>query len=875
MKRKRLAISLSIIFLKAGWVFALILIAQPVQADLIKKTKENIQDIKKENSQQTKCLSLQIKNLKCKNINPITPNSIEEFPHPVTSAESLLVQSSVVQVTNVQLNSMDDGIEVILETAGGETLQVVTTSKGNSLIIDIPNAQLDLPQGKEFRQEKPFSGIASVNVAASGNNSIQVIVTGVDGVPTGEILQNQPGLVVSVTPPETAGAEDADIEIIVTAEKTPEDLQNVPISITALTEEELEDAQIDSLQGIANNTPNFSIFSQGGRTFTYYNIRGLGNNGFSGDSVAFYIDDVPFDSGRFIDLDLIDLERVEVLRGPQNTLYGRNTQGGVVNIITKLPTNIPESRIGASYGNYNSRNLQYSFSGAVIPDKLSLRFSGNYEAQDGFYKNTFLDENVGKRFGIAGRGQLLWQPSDEWTISFNTFGSYNDDEFSPFSFFKQSDPFKIEQDFIGYNELSTNAQALKIAYNGSAFRTTSVTTRRFSNQFQSTDGDVSPAPLARYINEFNSTVWTQEIRFQSPLDSDQFRWLFGGYYESYEYNTVADGFRLTEQGASAFGFPAPGTDRASGELYRNTYAVFGQVDYKPVPSLTLTAGLRYESNKTRLDRRRNYELAAGGSFPIGETVNDVEQNSDELIPRLAVEYRFNPNLMIYTSITRGYKPGGLNYRADTEVGRPFEEETSWNYEVGLKSSWFDNRLTANLAVFNTQVDNYQVPLPDISGQFRNIVNAGVSITGFELELKAEPIDGFNLITGFGYIDGKFTDYTNPFTGQNFNGNRLTYTPKFTYNLAAQYRSPGGGIFARMELQGFGTYFFDDANEIQQDPFALVNARIGYEGKNYGVYLFANNIFDTEYVTSAFAFPPRILASYGNPVTYGIQVRASF
>ncbi|GAB1537715.1 hypothetical protein NUACC21_03680 [Scytonema sp. NUACC21] len=177
-------------------------------------------------------------------------------------------------------------------------------------------------------------------------------------------------------------------------------------------------------------------------------------------------------------------------------------------------------------------------------------------------------------------------------------------------------------------------------------------------------------------------------------------------------------------------------------------------------------------------------------------------------------------------------------------------------------------------MFHTDVDNYQVLLTDNFGFFANVANAAVSVTGLEFEMRTQPIQGLELVAGVGYVNSQFKDYTNPFTGVNFSNNRVPFAPEVTYNVAAQYRSPGG-IFARLELRGYGKTYFDDANQVKQDPFALVNARIGYEGANYGIYLFANNLFDTSYITSGFLFsPPNAIAGFGEPLTYGVQVRAN-
>ena len=602
----------------------------------------------------------------------------------------------------------------------------------------------------------------------------------------------------------------------------------------------------------------------------------MGNSNFlSRDAVGFYVDDVPFDNGSFLDLNLIDLERVEILRGPQSTLYGRNSQAGVVNIISRPPTNQPEFRSSASYGNYNYRNLQLSLSDAIIPDKLSLRLAGAYTARDGMFENTFLDKSVGEESGFAGRAQLLWEPSEDWKISFNATASVDDDGSPVLVPLNSPDPFKIDQDFNGFYDANNNTQALKITYDSSAVRVTSVTARRYSFQDSILDADVSAVDLVRRRAQFDSTVWSQELRIQSPQNADKFRWLLGGYYESNRFNAGKSGLQFSSLAAQQFGLPAPGFDNTTYDTNRDTRAIFGQVDYKPIEPLTLTAGLRYESSSTNLDRQRVYEIdGSSATVPVGQALNDIEENDSIVLPRFALEYRFNPNLMAYSSVSRGYKPGGLNPTANDDSVLRYGKETSWNYEVGLKSSWLDDRLTANLALFTTQLNDYQAVVSSFDRLSSTVVNGDARINGLEFEVRANPIKGLDLIAGIGYIDAEFTNYVNPFTNERFDGNKLTYAPQYTYNLAAQYRSDGG-FLTRLELQGNGKTFFDDANRLKQNPFALVNARIGYERDNYGVYLFANNLFETEYLLTAFTALGVDRGGYGNPRTFGLQVRANF
>ncbi|MBC1305781.1 TonB-dependent receptor domain-containing protein, partial [Trichormus variabilis] len=761
------------------------------------------------------------------------------------------------------------------ETPDGEISAPETLQEGNIFIADIPNAILALPEGKVFREDTPVDGISYVTVTQEeSNNTVRVTISSPGNLPPIQVVNQSNNLTIALTPTPTS----PDIELIVTAQKRPEDAQDVPLSLTVIPQQEIEDAQIRSFQDIANNTPNFSFLptTAGSADFGYYSVRGLNNFNFlaNQDTVGFYIDDVPFDYGGFLDVGLIDLERVEVLRGPQSTLYGRSSPAGVVNVISRPPSNQPEMRISALYGSYNNRELQLSLSDAIIPDKLAFRLAGAYNARDGVFDNIFLNKPIGERSQLTGRAQILWTPTPEWNISFNAYASDNDNGNPTFSRQNAQNPFQVSQEVDGFNRLSTNTQALKISYNGNGFRATSITSRRFSNQ-NTLVGDNFPGDLLQQIIGINSTLWSQEFRLQSPESADRLRWLLGGYYESRNFNVLDDTFKYTDAGAVAFGVPAPGSDRVSAEQNRQTYAIFGQIDYKPIAPLTLFAGWRYETADAELDRRRVFVNPDGTVNPPTAEVRNATLNSDAFIPRFGLQYRFNPNLMAYATIAKGYRPSGFNYRADTEDTRRFQEETTWTYEVGLKSSWLDDRLSANLSIFQSDVDNYQVLLTDDFGFFRNVTNANVKVTGLEFELKAKPLQGLDLIAGIGYVDSKFKNYRNPFTNGDFSNNRVPFAPELTYNLAVQYRSPGG-IFARAELRGYGITYFDDANQVKQDPYALVNARIGYEGEKYGIYLYANNLFDTRYITSGFLFPPpNVTAGFGDPVTYGVRVSASF
>lgn len=794
---------------------------------------------------------------------------LKDRPRAFTTVREWLAQDTQpkpIQITGVRLNPTEQGLEVILETVDGELPAPTPTTAGNKTIVEIPNAVLVLPGGQGFQSSDPEDGIASVSVMQLNATTVQITVTGTEKAATVSVRSSDLALTLSVTP--TLEEE----EVVVTAQKRPEPAQNVPISLTVIPRQTLEEADINSVRRVAANVPNF-FATLGQRSFNFQTIRGIGNSNYLvRDAIGFYIDGVPYENvHQYLPGELFDLERVEVLRGSQGTLYGRSSQAGVVNIISRAPTKIPEFQIGGGYGNYNQRRVNLSVSDELVKDQLAFRLSGSYNARDGFTRDTLLGEDADAQSSLFGRANFVWTPSKEWNISFNGNVGSNQDGDATFVLLSQRDPFKVQRNIPGSLDVNINTQSLRIAYEGAAVNVIATTARNRTDLTYISDIDYSPIDLLRGESVQPSTIWSQEIRIQSPASADRFRWVVGGYYQSRSLDIRSKTF-YTPLAAALFGLPDSGFGRLTGLYDQTTFAGFGQIDFKPIEPLTLTAGLRYETFGDRLSRSNTFELPGLGEVPVGPSLNNSQINGDIVLPRFAVQYRFSPAVMAYGSVARGYKPGSQNYASDDLTQLLARPEKAWSYELGVKSNWFNNRLTANVAVFWSDIDDYQLLLPDEFGFASVTTNGGVRTRGFELELAAKPFQGFEVVAGFGYTNAKFTQYRNPFTGVSFSGNRLTYAPDYTLNLGVQYRN--SGFFGRVDLQGLGTYFFDDANTIKQSPFALINARIGYEWKNAGIYFYVDNLFNQEYVTAAFR-PPETLASFGDSRTFGFQVRAKF
>jgi iron complex outermembrane recepter protein len=813
-------------------------------------------------------------------------NPEHRFDQAKTPLEAISQAKSPTLIQDLQISSQEDILKILIVTSETalELAAGSPTVSGKSLVYDIPNAALKNNQPIERLQPAP--GIERIMLQPlpadpSRESRVQLVITGRQQAPDSVQLktqEGQQGLLIGVKIPETgridAAAEESgdEEELVVTAQKREENPQEIPISITVFNEQAVEDSQINNIADLAARTPNFSINpSTSGRIFTFYGLRGLNNANFLSrkDVVGFYVDEVPYDYAAFINFDLVDIERIEVLRGPQSTLYGRNSQAGVVNILTRPPTNKPELRLNAGYGSFDTKNIGLSYSGALIPDKLKFRIVGNYRETDGFTRNTFLNTDAGEQQEGIVRGELLWTPTKEWEVSLKAGASFGRDGDSVYAPIDSPNPYEVQYNRDAVLENTNITQALKATYKGKNFQFASITTHRQSSQIGlNAEGDYTAQDLFSANYRFKSNVWSQELRFQSPETSDKFRWIAGAYFEANAFKVDGEGFEIV----------GSGLDSIFADIDTTTYALFGQIDYKPISRLTLTAGLRFESNRSTIDRSRTF-TPAGTSTPLSTpdslVVQGTQISEEVILPKVSLDYRITPNVSIYGSIARGYKPGGFNYRAESPEFLVFQPEKSWNYEIGIKSSFLNDRLSANLALFATDLQNYQVILAGPDGFFREITNAQASIKGLELEVLARPLDGLQLNASLGLLDGSFQEYRNPFTGVDFSGNRLNYAPSLTYNLGVQYRHPKG-FFGRVEVQGFGTTYFDDANTLKQVPYALVNARLGYETEKFGIYFYANNLFDTQYLTGAFIFPPpNEIGSFGERATFGIQARFKF
>ncbi|PIE70961.1 MAG: TonB-dependent receptor [Deltaproteobacteria bacterium] len=660
----------------------------------------------------------------------------------------------------------------------------------------------------------------------------------------------------------------------VTAEKRKEDVQDVPSSISAFSDTDIKDAHITTIHDLSNVVPNLYIANWGIRGTSYVFVRGIGavNNE---PAVGFYMDDVSLMDPRAFDSNLFDIERIEVLRGPQSTLYGRNSLAGVIHIVTKKPDN--ETRAGVTYtaGNYNLHTGDIYARTSIIDNQLFLGISAQKASRDGYTDNTYLDRDVDDNASLKGRLNLRWIPWDNLDVSLLIDGETVDDGAFPLGnlYSLQKTPHKIAYDQEGDYERDVSGMSLRAEYHAPGFRLTSISAFRNYKDAASNDQDFSIYPRFTAKEDLEDDQFTQELRVASNDTDADLKWLIG-LYGFHKDKTHFLNLKLLP----GVLLPRDNVDQnTDSDLSIFGGAVFGQATYTFFDQLSLTAGLRYDYEKSDLDHRM--VMASGSGMEFMRSAIDESGKSHAWLPKIQAAYHWNTDVMTYLGVSRGYRSGGFNTAYLDPSDMTFDSEFSWNYEAGMKSSWFKNHLNFNMACFYIDIKDQQIVqlLPTADTLTKN---AGRSRSiGFEVETRALLFNGLTLESGFGFADSTFKDNKDLLAGTDYADNETPVSPEYTYNLALQYNkkvSDNWDIFVRTELNGIGPFFWDDANTLKQSSYQLANMNIGLESEILDIVLWARNLFDENYQAVAFAFPGSDpVGQSGDPLTMGITVRARF
>lgn len=670
--------------------------------------------------------------------------------------------------------------------------------------------------------------------------------------------------------------------ITVTAQKRSQNVQDIPNSITVLNNTIIEDAHITSLDRLSDNVPNLEFYNFGSRRHSVSFMRGIKSLHNAEPAIGYYVDGVNYSKSYMFDFPLFDVERIEVLRGPQGTLYGRNTMGGVINIHTGKPDDETALSLSGSLGDYENRELKGSLRTPLIENTLFLGIAGLVSAGDGYMENDFGTGRDGRYTdGQSGRLQLRFLPNTEWDITLGVDGRQHDDGAFVFrrternalvknNMFPADSEYHYSHDFEGRSENSYWGSSLNITHDMGFGRLTSITGYRNYDNDEIIDTDFSPLDMARMRYVMDEKTFSQEVRLASPEDANSLQWLTGlSYFHTDSKNEATTFYRPAMAGSPANPF-RPGTGSRLKITDGNTegLAAFGQATCPLLEKLDLTVGLRYEYERAEMDATL-LDTPEGGN-PVTTVAPSLDNDFSALSPKTSLTWHFNEERMIYATFAGGHRSGGFNVFGDKGI---YDEENSRLYEIGVKSSFFDKRLRLNLAGFYTDIEDEQIALFDADTNQPYISNAGASHRlGLEAEAQAVLLPGLDLSTSFSWIEAEYDDYSDPTTGWNYEGNTVFGVPDYTFNVALQYRRPLStrwNLFSRVELSGVGTRYFDDANTVKDSPYELLNLKLGVESDHLDCYVWAYNLLDRHYVL--FENVAKGIAEDGEPLTAGISL----
>lgn len=741
----------------------------------------------------------------------------------------------------------------------------------------------------------------------------------------------------------TSGAMAANIaieEIVVTAQKRAESLQDIALSVSAFSGDSLREDDISSLQDIGNRTPGmvFSMFSSGQPEIA---IRGIGtkeDGAAASDATVVSIDGVYIAARTAQVLDIFDLERVEVLRGPQGTLYGKNSIGGSINFITSKPTEDFTLRIRGTTGNYGRRDLGGMISGQLA-EGLYGKVSFSKRSHDGYLRNLLNGKRTGDTDTLAFRGQLRWMPTDNLEVTFSADGADDDNGdtnrepigpttgngfvhncgtciLDPVAVNEAlggaGDPWTTLNEIEGFMKRNVEGYSLTVNWDLGDITFTSVTAYR-ENDFDWLEDSTGLPPTPYLIDltagggalfanpasdgfafDLNDVAqeknrqYTQEFRLTSNTEGP-IEWVAGLFYskeklsrnEEFRFTALAGGGELEHQVSKQ-------------RNDSDSWAIFGQGSYQFTEALSVTAGLRYSYEEKDIGVGARLESGVIGLLLKPFPFTKASEDWDSIDGKISVDWQLNDDVMLYGSVATGFKSGGFTGSASTlaQATIPFDEETALSYELGFKSMLLDRRLRLNGAIFFTEYEDLQVtrffqPAGASLGEFIT-ENAGeAEAQGVELEFTWLVNENIEVGGSYAYLDTEYTDFTGTEAvgGSDFSGNQLRQAPRNSANLYTKYTMDLGddiGSFSAKvdyRYQDLSYYDPDENPKITIPQYRIWDARVAWNSpnKNWEVAGWIKNIGDEEYRTHIYSQRGgRIgFANFGAPRTSGVTVTYNY
>jgi len=756
---------------------------------------------------------------------------------------------------------------------------------------------------------------------------------------------------------QDTSATDGGIEtVVVTAQKRSENIQTVPITVQAFTAKAIQDLGIKSSTDLSQFSPNVDIaLPAGAGNQPIISIRGVGLNDYDTNNAGpngVYMDEVYLSSPASQTFQAFDLERIEVLKGPQGTLYGRNTSGGAINFISAKPTDYYTGDFHVEYGSFNTYQLEGAV-GGPITDGLDARVAVVKNGSGGYTYNALTGGRENGANNIAGRALVDWKPIENLSLLLNVHGGSVANRPAEYRHLgalnpNSGDPCSVSDvqngtggcvDIFGYGtpqkfyagafnrqehlKVHNWGGSLRADYALGSFDFISLTAFEHNDKIHPEETDASPNRLLEIDFGVNSKTFTQEFRVSQSTDT--YNWLVGLYYlsETLRQNqplyVLLDADNFFGEGAGSL--PEVGTqiDYDNSRQVTNSYAIFGQGDYKLTDKLKLTLGARFTGESKSFQYAAGAQYQVGGIDDLGPIIPILPLPGDSFDRKLsntsfnwkaALNYQLTDTVMPYASVSTGFKSGGFNGSflasapspdfipiAAAQISaqlRPIKPEKITAYEAGLKSTFFNDRLLLNAALFDNDYSDLQVfilvpipsPIPGGQPLGTNILTNArkAHMEGADLQIVGKPMDNLTLSAQLGILQAKVdSDDSTPAQPDSYHGHQLPLAPHLSMSLAADYTVPldEGHLDFQFNANYKSHQYFDVANSpyLTENPYWLENARVAYSFDNdqWEVAGYIRNLSGQHYFLDIFdlSFVGYYQGIIGQPRTIGAEMNYHF
>ncbi len=685
--------------------------------------------------------------------------------------------------------------------------------------------------------------------------------------------------------------------IVVTAQKREQSILDVPAAVSAVSAEQLENAGVSRLEDLASSFPNVYLNTDNSLRTTTITIRGISsnpNNPGVDQGVGVFVDGVYQSRPTTINTNVYDLERVEVIRGPQGALYGKNTIAGAVNLISKLPGDESGVEGAVNIGNYDALSL-FGAADIVLNDAVKARFSVSSQRRDGFTENAVTGSDLDDVDALSARFAVVLQPTDALRLIWR--GDMAEDRSnmgsseilnngvlagSPLADAAPADRIVVN-DYDTVQDRDLWGTSLQADLTLGAGVLTSLTAYRDYQWYNAADNDFTALNQLRSgIGEDQHQI-SQELRFTSNV-GESFDYLFGGYFLKEELSTVSNAVIGPDLGLYAAETPVD----IFADLETTSYAVFAQGNYRFNDQFGVTAAIRWSKDEKEVTHSSIGD-PFGALLPTSPE-RLVSREDSEWTPSVSLNWTPTEDALVYASYSRGYKSGGYNAFSITPTDdAEYDPEFVNNYEIGAKSSFADGAVYVSAAAFLLKYSDLQVnQLVNVGGvpTFTTSNAAKAESWGLEFEGSWRPVDTVRLGLAYGYLNGEFDDFQNATSsGDDYSGNKLTEAPAHTLSLNGDFRQPLTGaidLVAHADMSYRSKLYFNPANnpDYVQDGVALANMRAGFAATDdsWSVVMWVRNLTDKDYAVSRSAgviIPGQQIQSLGAPRTWGVELRGRF